>query len=113
MIVLALLATVLSGMVGDGLNATILIYSEQAINVTVENKTVKLYSGVNRINIPVVAENGVHEMMLSVVADDITYTLPLTVVGKRSYGWLWWLLLIPVAVLIAAIRVRRIRIGSS
>jgi len=110
MIVLGLLATVLTGFIGSTAEANVLLYTEQASNISVQGAPYSLDSGMNRIPVLLnVSEELQHEKIL-VTADSITYELPLTILGKHDYTKLWWLLVIPAIMLLMAVRIRA---GSS
>jgi hypothetical protein len=108
-LVLGLVATVLSGVAGHTVQATLLVYTESPQIVQVNGKQIELSTGATSIPIQFPVENGVHEQLVRVETETLSYALPVTVIGKRSLpSWLWGLTVIPAAFgILFTARVRR------
>lgn len=111
-LVIGLLAAVLSGAAGEEIEATVLIYAPHAQTVMIDGKELSVVKGPNSIKVPVHVEAGTHEKSITVESESVTYTLPLTVVGKRRVSPWWSLTALPVLAVLLTLRVRR-RAGNS
>jgi hypothetical protein len=106
-LVLGLVASVLSGYVGDTVNATVVLYSAEAQQVTIDGRSTDLPAQTpTYVDVPLRIEPGIHTHTITVQTTTVQHELPVTVSGRYK---LWWMLapaLIPIACFCIAIRRR-------
>jgi hypothetical protein len=113
LIVVGILTSILSGYVGDTANVTIMLYTPVEQHIFIEQTEYFIQANrTNQIVVPVEITKGAVEKIISVRASNMQYDLPVTIVGRTNWSWLWWLLLIPAVTLVAAFSVRKV-FGSS
>lgn len=113
-LVLGLVATVLSGVAGHTVNATVLVYSASAQTLTVNGQEVHVPAGQTipvSVRLPVAA--GTRTERIAIQSDATRYELAVRVIGRRNLSWLWGLTAVPVAAALFAVRVTKIRADSS
>jgi len=111
-VVVGLAAAVLQGVAGGTVNATVLVYSATEQSVTINGEVATIGPQVQPIAVVLPVTHGVQHHRIVVQTDTIMYTLPVTVVGKQNYTWVWWLVAAPLALMLCAVRLRRAA-GSS
>lgn len=113
-LVIGLVASVLAATAGSTVEAQLLLYSDAETSVLVNGEpyAVDAYS-LTRIAVPLDTVAGKREERIVVSTGAVSYEVPVTVIGKRDWRWLWSLALPPLAAIGIGVRAKRKRAGNS
>ncbi len=85
-LVLGLLLSVLSGVAGDTVSATVVLHAPQASTIEVAGTPYQLQAGDTKaVQVPLTLKRGKQKEIIEVKTDTVTYELPVTLIGTPNY----------------------------